>query len=150
MENNFNTTLIMKTLITFLSAIIFVVLNECSQKKTEEKLFDITWELEYLSGPRIAFEGLFPDKKPQIIINKETMRVEGSNGCNGYSSDVTINGHSITFGEPGPTTLMYCGEGETIFLNTIKKVNHYNIDVDGKLNLMMDGLPMMRFKRTLE
>lgn len=140
----------MKNLTTFLYAIILLVLTACNTQKTEEKLFGITWELEYISGPRISFEGLFPDKKPQITINKETMRVEGNNGCNGYSSNVTVNDNNISFGEPGPTTLMYCGEGETFFLNTIKKVNKFHIDEDGKLNLTIDEVPMMRFKRTLE
>ncbi len=28
-----------------------------------------TWELNYISGKRIAFEGLYPDKKPQISLN---------------------------------------------------------------------------------
>jgi len=41
--------------------------------------------------------------------------------------------------------MMYCGEGEKFFVNTIKKVNRYKIDADGKLNLMMDDVPMMRF-----
>ena len=110
-------------------------------------LYSSTWELEYLSGPRIAFEGLYPDKKPQITFNKDTKKVVGNNGCNGYNADYTLNGNSIYFGEPGPSTLMYCGEGETFFLNTIKKINSYSIDKDGKLNLMMNEVTMMRFKK---
>ncbi len=27
------------------------------------------WELNHISGPRIAFDGLYPDKKPQITFN---------------------------------------------------------------------------------
>ena len=104
-----------------------------------------TWELEYLSGPRIAFQGLFPDKKPRITFDPTTQQVTGNNGCNGYSAPYTVEGNAISFGEPGPTTMMYCGEGEKFFLNTIKKVTHYAVDADGKLNLMIDEIPMMRF-----
>lgn len=32
------------------------------------------WELEYLSGPRIAFNGLYPDKKPTITFNATTKK----------------------------------------------------------------------------
>lgn len=108
-------------------------------------LLDGTWQLDYLSGPRIAFEGLFPDKKPQISFNQATQKVTGNNGCNGYSASYTREGNAISFGEPGPTTMMYCGEGERFFLNIIKKVNQYMMDSDGKLNLMIDEVPMMRF-----
>ena len=107
-----------------------------------------SWELEYLSGPRIAFQGLFPDKKPWITFNQTTRKVEGNSSCNGYAAKYTSEGNHISFGEPDPTTMMYCGEGENFFLNTMKKVNQYTIDADGKLNLMMDEVPMMRFKKT--
>lgn len=131
-------------------AALILFFASCSSTKntTNENLYNTTWELEYLSGPRIAFDGLFPDKKPQITFNKTTQKVEGNNGCNGYAADYSLDGNNISFGEPGPTTMMYCGEGEKFFLNTIKKVNKYKIDEDGKLNLMIDEVPMMRFKKT--
>jgi len=137
--------------IKILSLFIFtLIIGSCSSTKkvATDDLFNTTWELEYLSGPRIAFDGLYPDKRPKITFNKTTNRVEGNNSCNGYSADYTLNGDGISFGEPGPTTMMYCGEGETFFLNTIKKVNKYKIDDDGKLNLMIDDVPMMRFKKS--
>ncbi|RVT75397.1 META domain-containing protein [Flavobacterium sufflavum] len=121
----------------------------CSSTKqmTSENLFKSAWELEYLSGLRIAFDGLFPDKKPQISFNPTSKKVEGNDSCNGYSADYTFSGDKISFGDPGPTTMMYCGEGEKFFLNTIKKINKYNIDKEGKLNLMIDDVPMMRFNK---
>ena len=111
------------------------------------ELFGTQWELEYLSGPKIAFEGLYPDKKPVISFNKDAKKVEGNNSCNGYTAPYTINGKSISFGEPGPTTMMYCGEGEKFFLSTMEKVNQFSLDTDGKLNLMIGDVPMMRFKK---
>ncbi|MGJ8591146.1 MAG: META domain-containing protein [Aquaticitalea sp.] len=120
-----------------------------SQKEmtNSDQLFGPTWQLEYMSGPRIAFDGLFPDKKPEITFNKTTNKVTGNNSCNGYSASYTLNGKSISFGEPGPTTMMYCGEGEQQFLNMMSKINAYSFDADGKLNLMIDDVPMMRFKK---
>ena len=129
--------------------VLAIISYSCSSTKklASEDLYNATWELEYISGPRIAFNGLFPDKKPQIAFNKETQKAEGNNSCNGYSADFTLNGDAISFGEPGPTTMMYCGEGEKVFLSTMKKINKYSIDTDGKLNLMIDNVSMMRFKK---
>ncbi|WP_419211030.1 META domain-containing protein [Maribacter sp. X9] len=134
---------------TFSLVFLIIGMLSCStsKKTTATALFNTTWELEYLSGPKIAFEGLYPDRKPKITFDPTTKRVEGNNSCNGYSAAYTIEGNEISFGEPGPTTMMYCGEGETFFLNTIKKVNTYRIDAEGKLNLMIDDIIMMRFKK---
>jgi heat shock protein HslJ len=113
-----------------------------------DALYSTTWELDYISGPRIAFEGLYPNKKPSIKFDKSTSQVFGNAGCNGYSAPYTLKGNSLTFGEQGPTTMMFCeGGGEQTFLQTIKKITSYSIDKDGKLNLIMNDVPMMRFKK---
>lgn len=113
-----------------------------------DALFGPEWELEYLSGPRIAFEGLFPDKKPVLTFEQEASRVVGNSGCNGYSAPFELNGASIRFGEPGPSTLMYCGDGEDFFRNTMQKIDGWSVDAEGKLNLLIGEVPMMRFHKT--
>jgi heat shock protein HslJ len=60
----------------------------------------------------------------------------------------TTEGKSISFGEPGPTTMMFCdGGGEKVFLQMMKKVDNYTIDNEGKLNLNIGEVPIMRFKK---
>ncbi|WP_341215342.1 META domain-containing protein [uncultured Wocania sp.] len=126
----------------------FLIISCASKKNMDsDKLYNTSWELEYISGPRIAFNGLYPDKKPKISFDKTTNKVEGNNSCNGYSADYTLNGKEMSFGEPGPTTMMFCGEGEKVFLNTMKKINKYSFDEEGKLNLMIDDVTMMRFRK---
>src|SRR5690606_23829219 len=125
----------------------FLFISCGAGKDSSVVLFGSTWELEYISGTRIAFEGLFPDKKPQITFNPVSNEVFGNAGCNGYGSTYTLNGNTLIFGEPNPTTMMYCeGGGEAAFLQMIQKVTAYTIDADGKLNLLVDEVPMMRFK----
>ncbi len=138
----------MKTKTTLLIAMFAFIIISCATKKNvdNEKLYSTIWELEYISGPRIAFNGLYPDKKPTIIFDKTTKKVTGNNSCNGYSADYTLIDNSLSFGEPGPATKMFCGEGEKVFLNTMKKINKYSFDQDRKLNLMIDDVTMMRFK----
>lgn len=138
----------MKTIQLIFLSIISIASGSCNQnaKTNNKELYDVTWELEYISGPRIAFEGLFPNKKPQITFNQETKKVTGNNSCNGYSADYTLEGDAISFGEPGPSTLMYCGEGENVFLKTIKQITKFTV-TDDKLNLMLDDVTMMRFHK---
>lgn len=129
---------------------VMLCISSCGTAKTapEESLYGTVWELDYISGPRIAFEGLFPDKKPQITFNKETKEVSGSGSCNGYASKYTLNGKAISFGEQYPTTMMYCeGGGEAQFTQTIKQVDSYSFDSDGKLNLLIRDVPFLRFKK---
>ena len=139
----------MKIKSTLIIALFAFIVTSCATNKNinSDKLYNTIWELEYISGPRIAFEGLYPDKKPKITFDKTTNKVSGNNSCNGYSADYSLTGNSITFGDPGPTTMMFCGEGETVFMSMIKKINKYSFDQDGKLNLMLNNVSMMRFKK---
>ncbi|MCK0158890.1 META domain-containing protein [Cellulophaga sp. F20128] len=136
-----------------LITILSLVIGSCTAIKTNgnatknSNLYDATWELEYISGPRIAFNGLYPGKKPEITFDKATKKVTGNNSCNGYTADFSLIGDSMSFGEPGPATLMFCGEGEKVFLNMMKKINKFNIDADGKLNLILDDVALMRFHK---
>lgn len=136
----------MKTsFILFCSTLILA--GSCTNPKSSaDELYGPTWELEYMSGPRIAFDGLFPNKKPQLSFDKESMGVSGTDSCNGYSADYTLEGNSISFGEPGPTTMMFCGGSERQFLAMMKKIDGFSFE-DGKLNLMVGEIPMMRFKK---
>lgn len=136
----------MKSAIILLFSAILLAESCGGTKSSAEALYGPTWELEYISGPRIAFEGLFPEKKPQITFNKESGKVNGTDSCNGYTADYEIAENSIVFGDPGPTTMMFCGGSERQFLNMMKKIDGYSIE-DGKLNLLVGEVPMMRFKK---
>ena len=140
----------MKKSILLLVLISGFLFSSCSSSKNDspKELFGSTWELEYITGSRIAFNGLYPNKKPQINFNQETKMVSGSASCNGYSAPYTLAGNAISFGEPGPTTMMFCeGGGEEAFIEMMKKVNKFSIDADKKLNLIVDDIPVMRFKK---
>ena len=138
-----------QTLLVF--ALLSVFLMSCSTNMMGDnsKLYDNGWELEYITGPRIAFEGLFPDEKPVISFNKSTNMVTGSTGCNGYNTQYKMSGKMISFEVPATTTMRYCGEGEAVFLKTMKEVKSYRMSTDGKLELLMNDVVMMRFKKTM-
>ncbi|MBR9914535.1 MAG: META domain-containing protein [Algicola sp.] len=138
----------MKTKAIFYMLISVLGLVSCEENITDkEQLYNTSWELEYISGTRIAFEGLYPDKKPILTFDKSTNRVSGNNSCNGYATDVTLEDDQISFGEPGITTMMYCGEGENQFLNMMKKVNKFGFDQEGKLLLYHDDVVLLKFHK---
>ena len=136
----------MKTTCILLFFAILLAESCGSAKMDAEALYGTTWELEYISGTRIAFEGLFPEKKPQITFDKESGKVTGTDSCNGYSADYELAENTIVFGDPGPTTMMFCGGSERQFLEMMKKIDGYSLE-DGKLNLLVGDVPMMRFKK---
>lgn len=139
----------MKKSILFLAIVSMLAFASCNctkNQKTSTTLFSSTWELDYISGQRIAFDGLFPENKPQITFEANG-KVSGSSSCNGFSTTFTHTDNTINIEEPGAMTMRYCeGGGEQAFLQTMKKVNKYAIGSDGKLNLMIDDIPFMRFR----
>lgn len=140
--------------LTLLLAITIGFLTSCNSKKevalVGSKSLEGNWELSYISGPRIAFDGLYPNQRPDITFNLKENRVMGRNSCNNYSGKVKVEGNTIDFDEDGMvSTKMFCeGEGESIYMNTLNKVNAYTITDGGKtLSLLVGDVEMMRFER---
>ena len=115
-----------------------VVLVSCSifkcKKSDSVSKLEGSWELNYISGPRIAFEGLYPNKKPTIIFNLKENRVSGNSSCNSYTGKLNVEGNKIDFTQPMVMTKMMCedGQGEQTYVNTLQKITSYTITEDGK------------------
>lgn len=105
-----------------------------------------TWELDYISGPRIAFDGLYPDKKPFVSFNFSAKQLMGNSSCNGFSAKYVIDGNKIGF-KDYLKTMMFCeGGGEETFLNMLKKVNKFSVN-ENTLTFLIDDVAVMRFKK---
>ena len=106
------------------------------------------WTLDYITGPRITFDGLYPDKKPFIVLDTVKLQVSGNTGCNNFSGSFRLQGDSIHFSQLA-TTMMSCGDGgrgETIFMAMLGKVSYYRISRD-TLWLRFKKIDAMRFVR---
>ena len=128
------------------------VLISCDSVKTansQKVALQGAWELNYITGPRIAFSGLYPDNKPTITFNLKETTVSGRNSCNSYSGKLNVDGSKISFKEPMMVTKMFCpGEGENVYMNTLQKIDSYSVSEDGKtLNFIMGDIVMMRFEK---
>ncbi|MBH1959603.1 MAG: META domain-containing protein [Flavobacteriia bacterium] len=141
--------LIMKKQLLLLLGVLLLFLISCSTNIAKDQtLYANAWELEYITGPRITFQGLFPDMKPKIQFTAGSDMITGNSGCNGYSTRFTLQGNMISFADPELSTMMYCGDGEAVFRKTMKQIDRYRL-TDGKLEFLMGDVVMMRFKPAL-
>jgi heat shock protein HslJ len=115
-------------------------------ESTAQQELNGTWELDYISGPKIAFEGLYPGKKPFITFNLADNKVTGNSSCNNFNAAFTIDGSNIRFNDPASTRMACPGAGEATFFKTLKTVTKYSIS-GNTLNLMMGDIAVMRFQK---
>ncbi|MHA4894295.1 META domain-containing protein [Pedobacter sp. PWIIR3] len=104
------------------------------------------WVLNHVSGPRMAFNGLYPGNKPFIEFNTREKKFSGNTSCNSFSGALVADDSNISFNESLMMTRMACpGEGEAVFTEMLKKVNTYSISSDTTLYFMMGDIIVMRF-----
>lgn len=138
----------------FLAFVIFsMAFTSCDSAKSASKTaaaLEGTWQLNYITGPRITFEGLYPDKKPTINFDLKENRVSGNNSCNQYFGALLLDGKKINFKDAKMgSTMMACpGTGESTYMKTLEKVSNYSISEDGKtLSFIAGTIEMMRFEK---
>lgn len=142
-----NTLLLLSLFSILVSACCSTKTNEVSTTDNKRAFYDHAWELEFISGPRIAFDGLYPEKKPYILFKESENQFSGNTSCNVYSGKYTKKDNNIQFGD-AMKTMIYCeGGGEGTFLKMLGKVNKLAFDSENKLLLLIDDIPMMRFKK---
>lgn len=104
------------------------------------------WELFYITGPRITFEGLYPDRKPTLNFKAGETELSGFTSCNGMSAKFLGKKGSPLF-KPGIMTMKACpGNGEQTFLNALHKVDDYKVEGD-TLTFLFNKIPFMQFKK---
>ena len=140
----------MKTTMLSATFLILFFFSSCNtQKKVpEKKLSNTTWELEYITGPRIAFNKLYRKQLPEINFNFKEETLGGNTSCNPFNTAFTITPDSLTISPVGAMTMRFCpGGGEETFLKTLYKVNSYRFDANDKLILLINDVEAMKFHR---
>ena len=133
-----------------LFCLTFLACNATQSALKTTNLLEGTWQLNYITGPRIAFDGLYPDKKPTITFDLKENKVAGNNSCNQYFGTLKVEGNKINFKDAkmGMTKMACVGEGENVYMKTLEKVDSYSISEDGKtLNFIMGDNAVMRFEK---
>lgn len=105
------------------------------------------WELNYISGTRIAFDGLYPDKKPFVSFDWRNSELNGNTSCNGFTSKLTLKAKAISIDPPLASTMIACeGDGELRFLHTLQKVTRYEA-TENMLSFYHNDVEILRFKK---
>lgn len=138
--------------ITLLVVFICMSFTFCTTKKvaSEKTALEGKWELNYITGPKIAFDGLYPDKKPTIVFDIANNKISGNNSCNQYFGALVLDGKNINFKDAkmGMTMMACQGSGDKLYMETLQKIETYSITDEGKtLNFLIGNIVMMRFNR---
>lgn len=121
-----------------------------TSNSSPSKELEGTWEANYIMGAPKDFSEIYPHGAPKITFDLEKSTTSGNTGCNNFSAPLTINGNSIHFNEAMALTRKMCPDmtGETLFLDTLKKVNTFSISEQGQtLNLIIGDIGAMRFHK---
>lgn len=113
------------------------------ESSSETHVLNGTWEVDYLSGTRIALDGLFPNKKPTISFDLPSTKATGNSSCNNYNISFTISDNKIKFGAPMSTKMACEGGGEAAFFKTLETVTQYSVS-GNTLNLIMGDVAVIR------
>lgn len=136
--------------ISFLSACKNSKKMNANSSETTSSLSSLegTWQLNYLMVPGKSFEELYPDKKPEIKFELGEKRFSGNTSCNSFTGKPNLDGNKINFRDPYVMTKMMCpGEGESVFTQTLNKVNTYAVTDGNTLNFISGDIAIMRFTK---
>lgn len=140
----------MKKIFLLLPILCSIIISCKARQTNSSSTLEGTWQLNYITGPRIAFNGLYPQNKPTITFDLKGNRVSGNNSCNDYSGSLALKGNQINFKDSKMiSTMMACeGQGEQIFMSSLSKIQSYTISEDGKtMNFYMGDVAIMRFNK---
>jgi heat shock protein HslJ len=99
--------------------------DESSVEAATASLENTYWKLIALGETKVP---ALP-REPQIVLNSQTHRVEGSGGCNRVAGSYELSGHQIRFNQMA-STMMACPQGmetEKEFLNALNQAKTWKI-----------------------
>ena len=141
-------TFTMKWLLSF--AFLFIVaFTACKSSKNviTDKSLTGDWELVNFPSGGKTFTEIFGQRKPRLQFDELNKKVMGTSGCNHISGGYTHNEKMLQFNDNMIMTKMACpGYDETIFMDALRKVNRYKIEID-QLNFMQDETVLMTFTK---
>jgi heat shock protein HslJ len=110
-----------------------------------------SWELADIPGARVSVSGMYPSKKPVITFDVNDNKFAGNTSCNNFSGLLVVYGNKINFNKSMAMTKMMCqGDGETTFVDALKKIDTYTINPDNTLSLNAGGTETLRLVKVIK
>lgn len=104
-----------------------------------------SWELVFITDNELPFNDQYPEKKPTISFNLPGIQVGGNSSCNGFGTEVKMDGNKITFKDPISTMIACPGNGEPLFFKTLKTITSFKLENDQLLTFYAGDAEAMRF-----
>ena len=135
----------------------WVGITGCGQPKTADMTtvqapspLNGTWVVKDAYTPGKTFDGLFP-ARPVVTLDLDKGLISGMSGCNQFMGKVSVNGQAISLPSDLAVTQRACVqgmEGEALFLDLLRKVNHWTMYNDGQLHLLINDMTVLWLERT--
>ena len=137
--------------------VVFCLLTAaCSsmKKQTETKADQVatlagTWVLDVVPYTKGTFDSLYPETKPSLSFDPVQKKFTGYSGCNGINGALVADSNAISFKGDIIMTMKACpGDGESVFMENLKRINKYAVSANGKeLTLIQGDLALMHFHK---
>ncbi|RYU97195.1 META domain-containing protein [Emticicia agri] len=110
-----------------------------------------SWELADIPGARVSVSGMYPNKKPIITFDVDDNKFAGNTSCNNFSGLLVVYGNKINLNKSMAMTKMACqGEGESTFVDLLKKIDTFSINADNSLSLNSGGAETLRLVKVIK
>jgi heat shock protein HslJ len=137
-------------------ALLCLLITACSsmKKQTVAKSEPVatlagTWVLDIIPYTKGTFEALYPESKPSLSFDPAQKSFSGYSGCNNMNGLLVSDSNAISFKGDITMTMKACpGDGESVFMEHLKRINKYAVSADGKeLTLIQGDIALMRFHK---
>ncbi|MFA6057777.1 MAG: META domain-containing protein [Taibaiella sp.] len=137
-------------------AILCLLTAACSsmKKQTETKTEPVaaltgTWVLDIVPYTQGTFDSLYPERKPSLSFDPVQKTFAGNTSCNTINGALVADSKAISFkGDIAMTRMACVGDGESVFMQYLKRINKYAVSADGKeLTLIQGDMALMRFHK---
>lgn len=108
-----------------------------------------TWVLDIIPYTKGTFEALYPESKPSLSFDPAQKKFTGYSGCNNINGPFVSDSNTISFKGDITMTMKACpGDGESVFMEHLNRINKYAISSDGKeLTLIQGDLALLHFHK---
>ncbi|GIZ14733.1 hypothetical protein RCZ15_15540 [Capnocytophaga catalasegens] len=120
------------------------MVEEIEKNKEKTKFLEGKWVLE-----KMANTSIIVTNRPELEINLEEKRINGTGGCNLYFADIEqVNSKTLLFGVIGSTQKMCYEENiENEYFMLLEKTHYFQVDQENLILLNKENKPILTFKK---
>jgi heat shock protein HslJ len=125
----------------------FSMKNKTAAQTAQTAALAGSWQLDVIPHPNATLDSLYHDQKPSLSFDPVKKTFSGYTGCNTINGPLVADSNVISFKGDITMTLKACtGDGESVFMENLKRINKFSISRNGKeLTLIQGDIALMHF-----